>query len=132
MTATADERTFTYVNYVSDDGNTYAMRADNKWAITDTATSGGVAATVGYGYGRDSRKRHRRYGIFKSPTYHTFKGTFFTAAKFAAAVVGTTTETRYVTGLQDTVTFTLTAKVAEKIGAAARSAPTLVQDTAAA
>ena len=132
MTATADERTFSYSNYVSDDGNTYAVRADNAWAITDTATSGGAAANVGATYGRDTRHRHKRYGVFKSPAYRSFRGVFFTAAKFEAATIGSTTVTRYVPGLEDTVTFTLVALVAEKRGATARSSAALAQDTAAA
>jgi hypothetical protein len=132
MTDNAQERTYNYYNYVSDDGNTYAVRADAAWGTTDSATSGGAAATAGNGYGKDSRRRHKRYGIFTSPAYRSFKGVFFTAAAFAAATLNTTTVTRYVPGLEDTVTFTLRTKVAEKLSRGSLARTSLGQDAAAA
>lgn len=132
MTATADERTFGYYDYVSADGNTYAVRADHAWGTTDSATSGGSAVTVGATYGRDSRRRHKRYGIFKSPAFRSFKGVFFTSAAYDAAVLGTATVTRFVAGLEDAVTFTLHAKVDEKLGAVSPGSTSLGQDSAAA
>lgn len=110
----AVQRNFDYFAYESDDGTTYCLRADDDWG--NAAASGGSACAGEPAYGRASARRAPRRAIFRDPdTFRTFSGVVFTAAAYAALVVGTSTVNRSVEGLAGTVTYTLVKKVAEKI-----------------
>lgn len=114
MAVTTSARLFNYFNYVSDDGSTYNMRADQAWG--QLAASGGVAASAPRAYGRASRRRAPRKFIYRdASSFRTFTGVVFTAAAFTAGTIGSSTITRQLPGASTLVTFTLIKKVPEKI-----------------
>jgi hypothetical protein len=114
MAVTTSERLFNYFNYTSDDGSVYNMRADQAWG--QLAASGGTAASAPRAYGRASRRRAPRKAVFRDAnSFRTFTGTVFTAAAYAALVIGTTTITRQLKGASTLVNFVCIKKVPEKI-----------------
>jgi hypothetical protein len=110
----ADQLNFGYFAYESDDGTTYALRANAAWGAN--ALSGGAALAGGEpGYGRSSLNRHPRRATFQDPTtYRTFSGPVFTAAAFSALGSGDTVDV-HVPGLTATVTYNFVSKSAEKV-----------------
>lgn len=113
MAGAADN--FAYSDYVSDDGNTYALRALSTWAAS--ATSGGTSTSAHTLYGRESKRRSVRKFRFVDAAV---PGRFvtlpvFTATAYAAGVVGTTTFARSVRGVATAVTFTLDKKIPERV-----------------
>jgi hypothetical protein len=114
MPVTTVGRNFNYFNYVSDDGSTYNMKADQVWG--NLAASGGTAASAPRSYGRASRRRQPRRATYRDPTsFRTFSGPVFTSAAYAALVVGTATITRYFPGAETGVVYTLVKKTPEKL-----------------
>lgn len=114
MPVTTSERLFNYFNYVSDDGSTYNLRADQAWG--QLAASGGTAASAPRAYGRGSRRRQPRKVIFRdASSFRTFTGVAFTTAAYNAIVIGTTTITRQLKGASTLVNFVAIKKVPEKI-----------------
>ena len=111
----ADQRNFAYSQYVSDDGNTYCMKADARW-IADTGASGAAACTGQANYGRRSTRRKPRLAIYVDPTtFRTVTEPVFTPTAYAALTVGSSTQAISVPGETATVTYTLKSKVGEKV-----------------
>lgn len=110
----AVQRNWNYFQYHSDDGTTYALRADQDWG--NDAASGGALAAGQPAYGRATRRRTPRRLIFRDPTtFRTFSGPAFTAAAYAAATVGTTTHSVSVPGNVAAIVYTLVKKEPERI-----------------
>jgi hypothetical protein len=110
----ADQRNFDYSAYLSDDGTTYALKADAAW-IADSH-SGSASAAGHPPYGRKTTRRSPRMAIFRDPTtFRTVTGPVFTPTAYAALVVGTTTRAIHVPGETATVTYTLVKLVPERI-----------------
>jgi hypothetical protein len=110
----ADQRNFGYSQYVSDDGNTYCVKADAEWiANTD---SGGAACTGQAPMGPQSSRRKRRLAVYlDGTTFRTVTEPVFTPTAYAALTVGTSTLAIHVPGETATVTYTLKSKIAEKV-----------------
>lgn len=114
MAVTTSERLFNYFTYTSDDGSTYNLRADQAWG--QLAASGGTAASAPRAYGRASRRRAPRKATYRdASSFRTFTGPVFTAAAYAALVIGTSTVSRQLKGASTPVTYTLIKKTPEKI-----------------
>lgn len=110
----ADQRNFDYGAYVSDDGNTYALKSDAAWIAE--AQSGGSSGAGHPNYGRKTTRRSPRMATFRdATTFRTFTGPVFTAAAYAALTVGTATRALHVPGETATVTYTLVKKTAERV-----------------
>jgi hypothetical protein len=66
--------------------------------------------------GRHTTRRHVRRAIYRDPTtFRTFSGTVYTPAAYAALTIGTATFDVTVPDSATAVTYTLVAKVPEKI-----------------
>lgn len=114
----ADQRNFNYSAYVSDDGNTYALKADQAWISN---TDSGSASPAGHpGYGRKTRNRQPRTATYRDPTtFRTVTEPVFTPTAYAALTVGTSTLAVHVPGETATVTYTLDRKLPERVARAA-------------
>lgn len=111
----ADQRNFNYARYASDDGTNYCLKADQNW-ITGAALSGAAACAGAPAYGRATTRRSPRKLTFRDPaTFRTVVEPAFTAAAYAAAIVGTTTYDVHVPGNVAVVTYTLVKKTPEKV-----------------
>lgn len=110
----ADQRNFGYSQYLSDDGNTYCMKADATWiALGD---SGGAACTTQANYGRRTNRRKPRLAIYVDPTtFRTVTEPVFTPTAYAALTVGSSAVAIHVPGETATVSYTLKSKVGEKV-----------------
>lgn len=106
---------FAYSDYVSDDGNTYSLRTLSFWAVL--ALSGGTATSTRPFYGRETKRRRPRKFIFVDTAVPGRKVTLpvFTAAAYAAGIIGTSTVSRGIRGEAAAVVFTLDQKVGEKV-----------------
>ena len=117
MAAAADN--FVYSDYVSDDGNTYSIRTLAAFQA-DTANNGLTATSTHVAYGRETKRRHPRKGIYMDLTSLGRKTSipFATVAKWNTATtsLGTTplTFTRSVRGEAAARTYTLIATTPEK------------------
>lgn len=110
----ADQRNFDFSAYLSDDGTTYALKADAAW-IADAA-SGSASAAGHPAYGRESRRRAPRKAVYRdATTFRTNTVPVFTPTAYAALAVGSSTRALHVPGLTATVTYTLVKKIPEKI-----------------
>lgn len=110
----ADQRNFDFSAYLSDDGTTYALKADAAW-IADAA-SGSATAAGHPAYGRESRRRAPRKAVYRDgTTFRTNTVPVFTPTAYAALSVGSSTRSLHVPGLTATVTYTLVKKIPEKI-----------------
>lgn len=110
----ADQRNFAYSQYVSDDGNTYCMKADANWIAS--GASGSAACTTQANYGRRTNRRKPRLAIYVDPTtFRTVTEPVFTPTAYAALTVGSSTQSIHVPGETAAVTYTLKAKVGEKV-----------------
>jgi hypothetical protein len=110
---TADQRNFDYSDYLGDDGVHYCVKADaNMIAL---AATGGAVCTNAISYGTDTRRRHKRFAIYRDgTTFRTVKTPIFTPTAFNALTVGTSTIAVHVPGETAAVTYTLVQLVAEK------------------
>lgn len=106
---------YAYSDYVSDDGNTYAVRSLSWWAAL--ALSGGTATSGHPLYGHQTKRRHPRKFVFVDSAVAGRKVTLpvFTAAAYAAGVIGTSTISRGIRGEAAAVVFTLDQKLPEKV-----------------
>lgn len=110
----AVQRNFNYFAYVSDDGTTYCMKADQDWG--SSGASGGAACTGDPAWGRSTTRRMPRKAIFVDPTtFRTVTAPVFTTTAYAALTVGTSTLSVSVPGETAAVTYTLKKKTAERI-----------------
>src|SRR5689334_15868160 len=110
----AVQRNWNYFTYVSDNGNNYAVRADQDWG--NNVLFGGAAAGGNQAYGAQTTRRSPRRAIFRDPTtFRTVSGPVFTAAAYAALVVGTTTYDVALPGNAGTTAYTLVKKTPERI-----------------
>jgi len=118
----ADQINFGYSQYVSGDGNTYCMKSTAEW--TANADSGGAACSGRSGYGRASRNRSPRMAIYQdATTFRTYRRPVFTSTDFDALTIGTSTVAVHVPGETATVTYTLVAKIGEKLPSTALKGP---------
>lgn len=118
----ADQENFGYSQYVSGDGNTYCMKSTDEWIAN--ANSGGAACTGQAGYGRKTRRRSPRMAIYQdNTTFRTYTRPVFTSTAFDALTIGTSTVAVHVPGETATVTYTLVAKVGEKLAPTALRGP---------
>jgi hypothetical protein len=108
------QRNFNYSAYLSDDGTTYALKADQDWI---NAAASGAASPSGHpAYGRATRRRHPRYAVYRdATTFRTFKAPVFTPTAYAALTPGTSTITLNVPGLATGVSYQLVSRIAEQI-----------------
>jgi len=103
-----------YFSYDSDDGTSYCVPGDAEWGAD--AASGGSACAGERAYGRQSTRRHLRRAIFRDPTtFRTYSGIVYTPAAYAALTIGSSTFGVTVADSATPVTYTLVAKVPEKI-----------------
>ena len=111
----ASQRNFNYSDYESDDGTTYCLKASAE-AIAETETGAVSPCTSGIAYGRATKRRAPRFGIYRDPTtFRTVRYPFFTPTDYAAATVGTDTSSVFVPGLATAVIYTLVKKVPERV-----------------
>jgi hypothetical protein len=111
---TADQRNFAYSQYVSDDGNTYCLKADANWVAA--GASGGAACTGQANYGRKSTRRRPRFAVYlDGTTFRTVTEPVFTPTAYAALTIGSSTYAIHVPGETATVTYTLKSLVQEKV-----------------
>jgi hypothetical protein len=109
----ADQRNFGYSDYLGDDAVHYCVKADSNWIAL--SGSGGATCTNAIAYGRDTRRRAKRYAIYEDgTTFRTVKEPVFTPTAFGALTVGTSTIAVHVPGETATVTYTLVKLGAEK------------------
>lgn len=109
----ADQLNWNYYTYVSDDGTTYNLRANEQWVAA--VATGLAAATVGAPRYISSSQKAPRHVIYRdSTTFRTRSGPIGTAAAFAALNLGATANFA-VPGLATTVAYTLVKKVGEKV-----------------
>lgn len=117
----ANQRNFQVFKYVDDNGTTWNKRGTLDAA--QNALDGSTALQAGAPVWPHSTSRyHARYAIFYDPTtFRTVRVIVYTAAAFAA-ITGATTLAVNVPGETATVTYSLSAKVAEKqpVGKATR------------
>lgn len=110
----AVQRNWNYSPYISDDGTTYSLRADQDW-ISNPTSGGGLAAGEP-AYGRATRRRQPRRLIFRDQaTFRTFSGPAFTPTAYDAAVVGTTVVGVSIPGNVASVNYVLVKKQPERI-----------------
>lgn len=109
-----NQRNRGYFSYDSDDGTSYCIPGDAEWGAD--GDSGGTACAGERAYGRQSSRRHVRKAIFRDPTtYRTYTGVVYTPAAYAALTIGTSTQAVSVHDSATEVTYTLVAKVPEKV-----------------
>jgi hypothetical protein len=98
------QKNFGYSVYVSDDGNSYALKADAGWIAT--SGSGSATVTTEAGYGAKSRNRQPRMVTFRDPStsrivrYPVFTPTAYAALQttpitYSVPVVGSATNVTY-------------------------------------
>src|SRR3569623_964853 len=98
------QKNFGYAVYESDDGNSYALKADLAWI--GTSGSGATAVTTEPGYGAKSRNRQPRMVTFRDPsTSRIVRYPVFTAAAFAALQATPITYSVPVVGSATAVTY---------------------------
>jgi hypothetical protein len=107
------QRNFDYFTYVSDDGTSYNLRCDSDWAAISAfglaARANGQPRYIASG---QQKTRHVKYVDLTTGRSRT--GPIGTAAAYAALSIGAT-QAFAVPGQVATVTYTLAAKVGEKV-----------------
>ena len=109
-----NQRNRGYFSYDSDDGTSYCIPGDAEWGAA--ADSGGTACAGERAYGRNTTRRHVRKVVYRDPTtFRTFTGIVYTPAAYAALTIGSDTFDVTVPDTATPVTYTLVAKIPEKI-----------------
>lgn len=105
-------KNFSYFDYLDDNGNHWNVRGDD--AGPASAVDGHSTDLTSPPFGAMTKRRHVRYAEYTSPSFRKFRAVIYTPTAFAAIVPGATL-TVYVSGSATGVTYTLSAKIAEKI-----------------
>jgi hypothetical protein len=107
------QRNFGYFTYESDDGTSYNLKADADWAAI---TEHGLAARANGQprYIASGLQKPRRVRYVDLTTGRSVEGPVGTAAAYAALDIGDT-HTFPVTGSGTAVSYTLAAKIGEKV-----------------
>jgi hypothetical protein len=115
-----DQKNFDYYTYVSADGTSYNLRADQDWAAV--AAHGLAARANGQPRFIASKSQRPRMATYVDlTTGRSRTGPIGTSAAFDALTIGDT-QAFTVAGSGTTVTYTLASKVGEKVpGSVARS-----------
>jgi len=115
-----DQKNFDYYTYVSDDGTSYNIRADEDWAaVTGHDLALRVSGQPRFIASKSQRPRKATY--VDLTTGRSRSGPIGTATAFAALTIGDT-QTFAVSGGATPITYTLVSKVGEKVpGSVTRS-----------
>ena len=109
----AVERNWNYYDYVSDDGNTYSLRASEEWVAL--GTSGLVLADGSNPRLIASKTQRPRRFIYRDPTtFRTISGPVADAATYTTEAIGSAVSVS-VPGLATAVTYNLVKKVPERV-----------------
>lgn len=114
-----DQRNFQLFTYVDDNGVSWNKRGEDNAALN--AINGSAALGAHPVWEDHPRMRARRIVFRDASTFRTKAVVFYTAAAFAAVVVGTTTLALHIEGNAATVNYVALKKIAEKqpsVGAA--------------
>ncbi len=118
-----NQKNFDTFKYTDDNGVDWNVRGEEGGAFS--AVDGHSTDYTKPAWGAQTKRRHVRYVVAQDAgTFRTVKGIIYTPAAFAAIAPGDTVNVQ-VAGLGTDVTYTVSAKIAEKqpIPHAARNLP---------
>ena len=114
----ADQRNFQLYTYVDDNGVSWNKRGE--LSAPRNAVDGNAAFGNHPNWGRETRRHSVRKIRYMDPTtFRTKEVIFYTAAAYAAVVIGTDVLAEHVEGNAATVNYTATKKIPERSPAAA-------------
>jgi hypothetical protein len=106
-----NEKNFAWFKYVDDQAVNWNVRGESGGA--GSAIDGHATDLTLPSFGRQSRRRHVRKCVWKSPGQHSVDTIIYTPAAYAAIVAGATLAVP-VPGSAGTITYTLAGKIPEK------------------
>jgi len=107
-----NQKNFSYFKYVDDDANSWNVRGETGGpgaAVDGNATDYSLRV-----FGRNTLRRHVRYALWQDALFRTKRTIIYTPTAFAAITSGATLDFP-VEGTATAVTYTLAAKIAEKL-----------------
>lgn len=109
-----NRKNFSYFDYLDDNGAHWQVRGEDSGALS--AIDGHATDHTQPAFGKVTRLRHPRYAEFTdAATFRKVRGVIYTPTAFAAISPGDTITPAQAPGSATTITYTLSAKIPERM-----------------